>query len=108
MFSRSSILTKVYALLISFILLGFIIIGFTSYKMLSSMENRTLEAKAHYLKVALDEQVGAKNATWITNSLLLSINNNIQNAIISGNRESLIKTFSGIGKMYRENTPLKG
>ena len=107
MFSRSSILTKVYALLISFILLGFIIIGFTSYKMLSSMENRTLEAKAHYFKVALDEQVRAKNATWITNSLLLSINNDIQKALISGNRNSLIKTFSGIGKMYRENTPFK-
>ena len=107
MFSNLSILTKVYALLVSFILVGFIIIGFTSYRMLSSMEYRTLEEKAHLLKVALDEQVRAKNATWITNALQLSINNDVHNALISGNRDSLIKTFSNIGKMYRENTPFK-
>ena len=107
MFSNSSILTRVYALLILFIVIGLIIIGFTSYKALSSMEHRVLDEKARLFEIAVRDQIDAKGNILITNALLLSINRDIQNALISGNRDSLIEIFSNIGKMYRENTPFK-
>jgi len=107
MFTNPSISTKVHIPLIMAIILGFIIIGFTSWRTLSSMEDHALEKEAKLFKVALNDQIKSKENVWITNALQLAMNNDIQQGLVSGDKGALIKTFSGIGKMYSENTPFK-
>ncbi len=107
MFLNPSISTKVHIPLIVAIITGFVIIGFTSWKTLSSMENHALQKEAKLFEVALDDQIKSKKNVWITNALQLAMNNDIQQGLISGDKDALTKTFSGIGKMYSDNTPFK-
>ena len=107
MFVNSSISTKVHIPLIMAIIIGFIIIGASSWRTLSSMEDHALEKEAKLFSVALNDQIKSKENVWITNALQLAMNTDIQHGLVSGNKEALIKTFSGIGKMYSDNTPFK-
>lgn len=107
MFTNPSVSTKVHVPLIVAIILGFIIIGFTSWRTLASMEKHSLEKEAKLFEIALNDQIKSKENVWITNALQLAMNNDIQNGLSSGDKEALIKTFSGIGKMYSDNTPFK-
>jgi len=107
MFKDASISTKVYIPLIASILIGFIIIGVSSWTTLSSMQENVLSKTQKSLEVALNEQIQSKENVWITNALQLALNQDIKNSLSTGDRESLIKTFSSIGKMYSDNTPFK-
>ena len=107
MFKNPSISTKVHIPLIMSIVIGFIIVGITGLKTLSSMEESALQKEEKLFEVALKDQIKSKKNVWITNALQLSMNNDIQNGLISGDKDALIKTFAGIGKMYRDNTPFK-
>jgi len=107
MFSSLSISAKVQLPLVIAIVLGFIIVGITSYQTLNKMEEYAFEKEAEKFEVALNDQIKSKNDVWITNALQLAINSDIQEGIISGDKEVLVETFAGIGKMYSENTPFK-
>ena len=107
MFSNPSISTKVHVPLIMAIIFGFMVIGVTSWNTLSSMEEHALQKEAKLFEVALNDQIKSKENVWITNALQLVMNNDIQHGLVSGNKEALVKTFSGIGKMYSDNTPFK-
>ena len=107
MSSSRSISTKINIPLIVAIIIGLLVIGTNSWITLSSMKNEVLDKKADTFKVALDDQIKSKKNVWITNALQLAMNSDIKEGLISQNRESLVKTFSNIGKMYRENTPFK-
>jgi len=107
MFKNSSISTKVHIPLIVAIVVGFIIVGFTSWKTLSSMEEHSLIKAEKVFEVALNDQIESKKNVWITNALQLAMNNDIKDGLTSGDKDALVKTFSGIGKMYSENTPFK-
>ena len=107
MFSNSSISTKVHIPLILTIVFGFIVVGITSWNTLSSMEKHALQKEAKLFEVALNDQIKSKENVWITNALQLAMNNDIQNGLITGDKDALVKTFSGIGKMYSDNTPFK-
>jgi len=107
MFKHHSISTKVQVPLILTIVLGFIVIGITSWRTLSNMEENALHKESKTFKIALDDQIKSKKNVWITNALQLAMNSDIQNGLVSGDKSALIKTFGGIGKMYRDNTPFK-
>ena len=107
MFSSLSISAKIQLPLVTAIVLGFIIVGITSYQTLNKMEEYAFEKEAEKFEVALNDQIKSKNNVWITNALQLAMNSDIQEGIISGDKEALVETFAGIGKMYSENTPFK-
>ena len=107
MFKNSSVSTKVHVPLILSIVIGFIIVGITGLKTLSNMEKSALQKEEKLFEVALNNQIKSKKNVWITNALQLAINNNIQDGLISGDKDALVKTFAGIGKMYSDNTPFK-
>jgi len=107
MFKNPSISTKVHVPLILAIVFGFIIIGITSWNTLSNMEGHALKKESKIFKVALNDQIKSKKNVWITNALQLAMNSEIQQGLISGDKAALVKTFSGIGKMYKDNTLFK-
>jgi methyl-accepting chemotaxis protein len=107
MFKNPSISTKVHVPLIFSIILGFVIIGVSSWRTLASMEEHALSKETKQFEVALNDQIKSKENVWITNALQLAMNTDIREGLISGDKEALVKTFAGIGKMYSDNTPFK-
>ncbi|MCP3852742.1 MAG: methyl-accepting chemotaxis protein [Gammaproteobacteria bacterium] len=107
MFNNSSISTKVHIPLIVTILVGFFIIGISSWYSLSSMEENALLKESRLLNIDLQRLIKSKTNVWLTNAMQLGMNADIQNSLEKQDKSSLEKTFAGIGKMYRDNTPFK-
>ncbi|MEA1955876.1 MAG: methyl-accepting chemotaxis protein [Campylobacterota bacterium] len=102
-----SISTKVHIPLIASIVIGFIVIGINGLLTIKSMEENTFKKEANLFKIDLADQIKSKENVWLTNALQMAMNIDIKKAIISNDRELLKSTFSGIGKMYKDNTSFK-
>ncbi|NOX16421.1 MAG: HAMP domain-containing protein [Epsilonproteobacteria bacterium] len=107
MFSNMSISKKVQVPLIMFVLIGIVIIGFTSWISIKKMEVTTYKNEVSEFKINLNNQIQSKNNVWLTNAMQLSRNQRIINAFVNKDRKTLESIMSGIGKLYRVNTPFK-
>ncbi len=102
-----SIAKKVQIPLIVIILISFIAVGIDGYISVKSIKKDAFKNQTKSFKVALNDQIQSKENVWITNAMLLANNKLITTAVVGGDNVPLRSIISGIGKMYRENTPFK-
>ncbi|MEA2111604.1 MAG: methyl-accepting chemotaxis protein [Campylobacterota bacterium] len=102
-----SISTKIHIPILVAMIIGFVVILVQSFLSLNEMEKTALKKESEKFQVILNDQIQSKNNVWLTNAIQLSMNQDIQNGLADGDREVLTDVFSGIGQIYRDNTPFK-
>ncbi len=103
----TSIIMKLFLALIISITIAIVLSLVNLYFAGKHIEETILEDESKYYEKRINSLIKSKENVWITNALQLSINHDILTALKSGDCTLLQKVFTGIGDMYRENTPFK-
>ncbi len=104
---RNSLTKKIVIPLIIGIFLAISLALFEYFQTSKEIERSVLQQESHYFTHKVESLLRAKTNTWITNALLLSINQEIIESLATNDNTKLRRYFSGIGKLYRQYTPFK-
>ena len=107
MYKNLSINKKIQIPIILVILLGFLFFTAREYSSIGDLKKETYSQEVKSFTTILNDQIRSKKNTWVTNAMLLAKNRMIVDALLTNDREKLIKILAGIGKLYRENSPFK-
>ena len=107
MLKNTSISRKIHIPLLGIIVFGILAVGISSFNTLNKIKDDVyLEEQTSTISF-LSEELDKKYDVAITNAINLSSNQDIIEALKSGNRDTLIGKLKILSDIYRENTPFK-
>jgi len=99
-----SIAQKVHVPLIASIIIGFIVVLINYIISVHQIRDDIYASQSKEMTTIFNEAIEAKNSVGITNAIGISKNSTVVNGLISGDRESTLKSLKSLSKEYKENT----
>ncbi|WP_263833640.1 methyl-accepting chemotaxis protein [Sulfurospirillum oryzae] len=91
---------KIYIPLFGGLVIGFILILFSSYLSIKDIENNVYDKEKINLDVYITNQMETKKEVCLTNAIVLGSNDNVLNALETGDRKSALKGLNEIVKSF--------
>ena len=107
MLKNTSISRKIHIPLLGIIVFGILAVGISSFNTLNKIKDDVYLEEQTNTTNFLSEELDKKYDVAITNAINLSSNQDIIEALKSGNRDTLIGKLKILSDIYRENTPFK-
>ncbi|WP_238098959.1 methyl-accepting chemotaxis protein [Sulfurospirillum diekertiae] len=98
---------KIYVPLFGGLVIGFILILFSSYLSIKDIESNVYTKEKNNLDVYIANQLDTKKEVCLTNAIVLGSNDNVLNALETGDRKSALKGLNDIVKSFTSNAGSK-